>query len=443
MSGKFEQSIELCLEPAIGSSGLTVADLKLATSRTTDILARLHGARESGAMPLLSLPALQDDLDEINAEAERIRSSASDVLICGTGGSSLGGQALAQLTGWKTPNGAEAVTNSTRPRMHFLDNIDAYSLDNLIADIDLSTTHVIVISKSGSTAETLSQAILLIDAYRQQCGEQEIGAHFTVITEPDSDGKNGLRRIADKFSCKVVDHPPGLGGRFSVLSCVGLLPAAIAGVDIAAVRRGAKDVLDRALDASAPDRSAPAVGAAIAVALGRELGLNCSVLFAYGDRLERLTRWYVQLWAESLGKDGHGSTPLAALGPVDQHSQLQLFLDGPADKYYTFLTVRSRGQGRSIDADLAVEAGVGNIAGHTIGDLVESMHRATAETLARKGRPVRHLSIDSLDAGVMGGLMMHFMLETVIAAELLGIDPFDQPAVEESKALARDLLMDL
>ncbi len=410
MSGKFTQSIEFCLEPAIGSSGLTVADFNLEISRTTKILARLRAARESGAMPLLGLPAFTGDLDEISAAGDRIKASARDVLICGTGGSSLGGQALAQLAGWKTPNGAEAIPVSTRPRMHFLDNIDACSLDDLIAGLDLSATHVIVISKSGSTAETLSQAILLVDAFRQQGLGQQIGGHFTVITEPDSSGKNGLRRLAEKFSWPLIDHPPGLGGRFSVLSCVGLLPAVIAGVDITDVRRGANDVLDAALDASAPDQSAPAVGAAIAVALGREMGLNCSVLFAYGDRLERLTRWYVQLWAESLGKDGHGSTPLAALGPVDQHSQLQLFLDGPADKFYSFLTVCSRGRGSKIDAGLALEAGVGNLAGHTIGDLVESMHRATAETLARKGRPVRHLSIDSLDAGVMGGLMMHFML---------------------------------
>jgi glucose-6-phosphate isomerase len=163
-------------------------------------------------------------------------------------------------------------------------------------------------------------------------------------------------------------------------------------------------------------------------------------MVAYADRLERFTRWYVQLWAESLGKDGKGTTPLAALGPVDQHSQLQLFMAGPRDKLFTVLTVAPDGRGPRMPEDLAKLAGEPDFAGKTIGDLVAAQGRATAETLAKNGCPVRTMRLDCLDERHMGELLMHFMLETIIAARLLGVDPFDQPAVEEGKVLAKRYL---
>ena len=152
------------------------------------------------------------------------------------------------------------------------------------------------------------------------------------------------------------------------------------------------------------------------------------------------TRWYVQLWAESLGKDGKGTTPIAALGPVDQHSQLQLYIAGPRDKLFTVVTVASAGQGPRMAADLAQLAGEPDFAGKTIGDLAAAEGRATAETLARNGCPVRTMHLERLDEAVLGELLMHFMLETIIAARLLGVDPFDQPAVEEGKVLAKRYL---
>jgi glucose-6-phosphate isomerase len=161
---------------------------------------------------------------------------------------------------------------------------------------------------------------------------------------------------------------------------------------------------------------------------------------AYADRLERFTRWYVQLWAESLGKDGMGTTPIAALGPVDQHSQLQLFIGGPRDKLFTVVTAGAGGRGPQIDATLASAAGEPGFGGKSIGDLVAAQGRATAETLAKNGCPVRTIHLDWLDEASLGELLMHFMLETIIAAHLLGVDPFDQPAVEEGKMLAKRYL---
>jgi glucose-6-phosphate isomerase len=235
-----------------------------------------------------------------------------------------------------------------------------------------------------------------------------------------------------------ADHDPGIGGRFSVLSNVGLLPAAILGLDLAALRRGAAAVLAPLLAKKKPAEVPAALGAALAVALAPAKPI--SVLMAYCDRLERFTRWYVQLWAESLGKDGKGTTPLAALGPVDQHSQVQLYIGGPRDKLFTVVTVGAAGLGPRMDGELVRLAGEPGFAGKTIGDLAAAEGRATAETLANNGCPVRTIHLAKLDAQSLGELLMHFMLETIIAAHLFGIDAFDQPAVEEGKVLAKKYL---
>ena len=183
-----------------------------------------------------------------------------------------------------------------------------------------------------------------------------------------------------------------------------------------------------------------ALGAALGVALAESKGKTISALMAYSDRLERFTHWYVQLWAESLGKEGKGTTPLGALGPVDQHSQVQLFIAGPRDKLFTSSPSAPPGSGPRMDGELARLAGEPGFAGKTIGDLVAAEGRATAETLANNGCPVRSFHVDTLDEESLGELLMHFMLETIVAAHLLGIDAFDQPAVEEGKVLAKKYL---
>jgi glucose-6-phosphate isomerase len=236
----------------------------------------------------------------------------------------------------------------------------------------------------------------------------------------------------------MMDHDPGVGGRFSVLTNVGLLPAAVCGLDIGAIRAGAADALAPVLANKQPNDVPAAVGAALAASLAA--GKTIAVMMAYADRLQMFTKWYVQLWAESLGKDGKGTTPLAVLGPVDQHSQLQLFIGGPRDKLFTVVTAAPGGRGPRIDASLAATAGEPGFGGKTIGDLVAAQGRATAETLAKNGCPVRTLHLDRVDEESMGELLMHFMLETIVTAHLLGVDAFDQPAVEEGKVLAKKYL---
>jgi glucose-6-phosphate isomerase len=310
----------------------------------------------------------------------------------------------------------------------------------VLACLPLATTRFIAVSKSGGTGETLMQSIAVLSALETAGLRDKAGARFLGLSEPRKEGtRNALRSLLEPEGTRFLDHHTGVGGRYSVLTNVGLLPAAALGLDIGAIRAGAAEVM-APIRAGVPAAEAPAaLGAALAVAATLE-GKGIHVLKAYADRLERFTRWWVQLWAESLGKNGKGPQPVAAIGPVDQHSQLQLYLGGPDDKLYTIVTVGSAGKGPLIDPALAARAGEPDFGGKRIGDLVAAQGRATADTLARNKRPVRRIEIDALDERAMGALLMHFMVETILTGYALGVDPFDQPAVEEGKILAKQYL---
>jgi glucose-6-phosphate isomerase len=431
------QSIDGALEKTVGRHGLSEKALGEALARAEGALDALRKQYADGSLPLLRLPEAHADLREIRDTAKRFASLATDIVILGTGGSSLGGQTLAQLAHHAVP-GVGALREP--PRLHFIDNLDPDTFATLLERLPHQTTRFVAISKSGGTAETLMQTMAALTAVQARGLGQRIPDNFLGLTEPARSGRrNGLRDLLGKFHVPMLEHHPGVGGRYSALTNVGLLPAAFLGLDVVAVRAGAglalAPVLARKKAADVP----AALGAALAVAMA-EKGKAISVLMAYCDRLERFTHWYVQLWAESLGKGGKGTTPLAALGPVDQHSQLQLFLGGPRDKLFTVVTVGAEGQGPRIDAELAKLAGEPGFAGKTVGDLVAAEGRATAETLAKNGCPVRTIHVERLDEESLGEMMMHFMLETIIAAHLLGVDAFDQPAVEEGKVLAKKYL---
>jgi glucose-6-phosphate isomerase len=433
------QSIESAREEHIGSHGISARALDAALARAERALDWLRARHADRSLPLLRLPETRSDLENIRDTARQLADRATDIVILGTGGSSLGGQTLAQLAGYAVAGiGALGVP----PRLHFIDNLDADTFAKLLARLPPATTRFIAISKSGGTAETLMQTIVVLSALRDAGLQTRIPDIFLGITEPATPGKaNGLRDLLGKYRVPMLEHDPGVGGRYSALTNVGLLPAAMLGLDVAAVRAGAGLTLSPVLAKKPAPQVPAAVGAALSVALAEDKGKSISVMMAYCDRLQRFTHWYVQLWAESLGKNGKGTTPVAALGPVDQHSQLQLFIGGPRDKQFTLITVDSAKRGPPIDGELAELAGEPGFGGKTIGDLVAAEGRATAETLAGNGCPVRTFHLGQLDEEALGELMMHFMLETIIAAHLLGVDPFDQPAVEEGKVLAKKYLM--
>jgi len=432
----FQQNIDNARAERIGGHGVAKAALDGTLRRCESALDWLRQQHADETLPLLRLPAKTSDLDEINRAAARLRAGATDVVVLGTGGSSLGGQTIAQLADIGV-RGAEAFRGP--PRMHFMDNLDPATYGTLLAKLPLATTRFVAISKSGGTGETLMQTAAALAAVKAAGFEARIGELFFGISEAAKPGKNnGLRDLLGS-SVEMLEHDPNIGGRYSGLSNVGLLPAAILGLDIKAIRAGAGQALAPVLAKRPAAEVPPALGAALNIALADQ-DKTIAVLIAYADRLERFTRWYVQLWAESLGKAGRGTTPLGALGPVDQHSQLQLFIAGPRDKLFTVVTVATEGQGPRIDAELARRAGEPELGGKSIGDLVAAQGRATAETLAKNGCPVRAFHLARLDETSLGALMMHFMLETMIAAHLLGVDAFDQPAVEEGKVLAKQYL---
>jgi glucose-6-phosphate isomerase len=432
------QSIDSAREQRIGPHGVADKALNDALGRAGQALETLRARHADGGLPLLRLPETHGDLASIREAGRRLADGASDIVFLGTGGSSLGGQTLAQLAGHAVPG-----VGSLRapPRLHFMDNLDPESFATLLGKVPHTTTRYVAISKSGGTAETLMQTIAALSAVKAEGLETRIPDIFLGLTEKAKPGKpNGLRDLLGKYHVPILDHHTGVGGRFSALTNVGLLPAAMLGLDILAVREGAKIALAPVLAKKKAAEVPAALGAALAVSLAETKGKSISVLMAYADRLERFTHWYVQLWAESLGKNGKGTTPVAALGPVDQHSQVQLFIGGPRDKLFTLVTVTGAGLGPRIDGELAKLVGEPGFAAKTIGDLVAAEARATAETLAKNGCPVRTIALATLDEASLGELLMHFMLETIIAAHLLGLDAFDQPAVEEGKVLAKKYL---
>ena len=430
------QSIGNCFSDAIGEGGIARADYDAALASAEKALGKLSAAHDDGSLPLLRVPARRDDFPAIEAIAAKLLDNTTDLFIFGIGGSALGAQALAQLTGWGTQAHVQKGV-----RIHVPDNLDATTMEVALSNADLRTTRFLVVSKSGGTVEPAIQTLAAMSAIERAGGGKYMKHHFAVLTEPAKNGKpNPMRALAEAQGFPTLEHDPGVGGRYAVLTNVGLLPARLMGLDIEAVREGAASVLAPILSGAPASEVAPAVGAAVSLALAQTKGANISVLLAYADRLERFLSWHCQLWAESLGKNGKGTTPVKALGPVDQHSQLQLWLDGPRDKLFNVFLTDTKGKGPLADAALAEGTGCAFLGGKSVGDLVDAEQRATVDTLAKNGRPVRTFHLPVLDERTLGALFMHFMLETMIAGDMLGVDPYDQPAVEEGKILARQYL---
>jgi glucose-6-phosphate isomerase len=432
----FTQDLSLTQATSIGTGGLSDAAMAAAIADVAPALARLRHEGETGKLALLGLPGETGDLAAVRDGATRLIKGATDVVVLGTGGSSLGAQALAQLADHGVPGLGRLASGV---RMHFLDNLDAATFAVLLTKLPLATTRFAAISKSGGTGETLMQAMAVIDALEQ--AGLTIENHVIGLSEPQMAGakRNGLRALLEPFGVHFLEHNTRIGGRYSVLTNVGLLPSAALGLDVSAIRQGASMPL-LAINAGASVSEVPAaLGAALNLAAMRG-GRSLHVMMAYADRFALLMKWWVQLWAESVGKEGQGTQPIAALGPVDQHSQLQLYLAGPADKLFTIVTTDVIGTGPKLRADLAAAAGEPDFGGRAIGDLVAVQGRATADTLARNGRPTRRIHVPVLNEAAFGALLMHFMLETILAGYAMGIDPFDQPAVEEGKILAKRYL---
>jgi len=416
----FSVNLDLALSGK-GAPPRAAYDQALAKSASAlDWLRQQHAGK---GLELLGIPARSDDLRAASKQAAALK-DFSTIAVLGIGGSSLGGQALT------------ALRKVSKPFVEFHDNPDPFSWAKALKRFDLKKTHFIAISKSGGTAETLMQVLTATEAL-EKLGVKSLKKHFTIITEPH---QSALADFADSIGAVKLDHPLGVGGRYSVLTMVGAVPGLAMGLNFKQLRAGAQAALDQVLRAGTPADAPAASGAALHYALSQQNKLASTVLWPYVDDLSVFGGWWRQLWAESLGKDGQGSTPVSVLGPVDQHSQLQMFRDGPSTALFTLMTVDTKGKGAAAPRARANALGLKYLAGKRLGDLVDAEARATAQTLFKNGRPVRQIHLPKVDEFHMGALMMHFMLETIIMGKLMNVDPFDQPGVEEGKILARQYL---
>jgi glucose-6-phosphate isomerase len=372
--------------------------------------------------------------------AARVRGRFADVVVLGIGGSALGPVALRTAL---RPAGWNSLGDDARdghPRLHVLDNVDPVTIAALLGRLDLTRALFVVTSKSGGTAETMSQFLVVHERLVAAVGEAWRD-HVVFVTDP---AKGALRPLAERERVAALDIPANVGGRFSVLTPVGTLPAALIGVDVAGLLAGARDMA-RLCASDDPARNPAAAYAALQHLADSRLGRPMHVFMPYADELRDFAAWFVQLWAESLGKirPGGGSvgpTPIAALGATDQHSQVQLFMEGPSDKTVTFVAVRERGVDVRIPRAFADVPELAYLGGHSLAELIDVEQRATAGALAARGRPNMTLTIDRVDPWHVGALIMFLELATAYAGELYGIDAFNQPGVELGKQFAYAML---
>ncbi|MBP6773404.1 MAG: glucose-6-phosphate isomerase [Gemmatimonadaceae bacterium] len=397
-------------------------------------------ARRDG-LGFLTLPTNTAVLESIVALADAKRGQYADVLLLGIGGSALGPIALRTALRPLAWNTLDSEARGGFPRLHVLDNVDPTTIATILERLDLAKTLVLVVSKSGGTVETMAQYLIVRDALARALGEEKAREHLVFVTDPEV---GALRRLARAEGITTLDIPANVGGRFSVLSPVGLLPAALIGIDIRALLSGAADMTRRA-ESDDLSQNPAGVFAVMQWLADTHHGRHIQALMPYADPLRDLALWFVQLWAESLGKtrpDGTftGPTPLPALGATDQHSQVQLFMEGPRDKTVTFITVRAREGEGPIPARHGDIPELAYLRGHTLGELLDIERRATAGALAARGRFNATITLDAIDAAHVGELLQLFALATAYAGALYGINAFDQPGVELGKQFAYALL---
>ena len=407
--------------------------------------ADVEARRQSGEMGFFALPQDREGLTRVQEVADSFGQWFETVVVLGIGGSSLGTLTLRDALLGPHWNLGDAERREHYPRLFVLENADPTSILDLMGRIDLRRALFVVVSKSGSTAETMAQYLVVEGALAEAIGEEEARGHLLFITDPET---GVLRKLSRELGIPALPVPPNVGGRFSVLSAVGLLPAAVVGVDVEALLDGAGAMEERCRT-SELTRNPAGLFAALLHALHVEGGMPIHVMMPYADRLRSFSLWFQQLWAESLGKAvdragrtvNTGPTPLPALGATDQHSQVQLFMEGPLDKVVCFVSVADMGPD-PVTIPLRHEAhpSLAYLGGHSIAELLNAERNATAEALRRRGRPSLEIGLPRLDARSLGELLMFLQIATVYAGALYGVDPLDQPGVELGKELTYGLL---
>ncbi|KIX14100.1 glucose-6-phosphate isomerase [Dethiosulfatarculus sandiegensis] len=432
-----------CTAEAVGQNGFSDADLDRIGKDAALMLDSVLPEAKQGKPGFMALPFMTDDeLDPVLKEAGRLKDLADTLVVLGIGGSALGATAVDMAL-------AGSLRNSfARPhgcmRLFVADNPDPRSFGMLLHNLDLNRTVFNVVSKSGSTAETMAQFMVVMEMLKNKMGWDKAAQRVVFTTDPE---KGNLRLIAQKegdFRCLEV--PPDVGGRFSVLSPVGLLPLAAAGHNIKVLLSGARAMYERCLN---PDFSSnPAALLAGLTVEYMHSARNILVMMPYATDLFGLAQWFAQLWAESLGKasdlDGKevhaGQTPVAAVGATDQHSQLQLYIEGPQDKLVLFATLDDMGGDIPIPGLFQDIDSISYLGGASMGALIKSEAKATQAALAQQKRPSLNLRLPRLDAHCLGQVLFLLEAATLMAGKLLRINPLDQPGVELGKVLTYGLM---
>ncbi|MBN1593661.1 MAG: glucose-6-phosphate isomerase [Candidatus Coatesbacteria bacterium] len=405
----------------------------------------LAQAQAAGSLAFADAPFDREMAEESKSLAEELHGKYENVVIIGIGGSALGCTTIHSALLHPMHNFMSHDERGGHPRWFVLDNVDPDITSALIEHLDLSKALFVITSKSGGTPETMANFAVVHERLVNLLGKSEAASRFVMITDPE---KGFLRELVKRVGLHSLPIPTKLGGRFSVLCSVGMFPAALCGIDIEAFLAGARKMVELSLNATNPMESPANLAAMVYYLADTQKGKNINVMFPYSSRLTAFSDWFVQLWGESLGKEKNragevisvGPTPLPAIGATDQHSQNQLFMEGPADKVITFIDVERFGSEVLIPDDFKSDPGIGYLAGHTLTELIRTEKLGTELALKERKRPTCSITLPHIDAEVMGQLLMMFMLATAFSGELYNINAFIQPGVDLGKKITKERL---
>ncbi len=427
----------------IGDKGFTDKEIEEAIPEAKAAFSIVKENRGKGMMGWTELPYNQDEIvEDILETAKSIQSKFDYFVVLGIGGSALGPIAIQQALNHMHYNELPKEKRNGCPKLYVEDNVDPERMQALFDVIELDKTCFNVISKSGSTSETMTQYLILWDALKNALGDK---AKEHIIATTDKE-KGNLIKLAEKEGFKKYVIPDGVGGRFSEMCPVGLLAAAVCGIDIKAMLEGAA-YMDKLAQSDDIFENSPLMAATMQY-LAMKKGYNISVMMPYADSLKYMADWYCQLWGESLGKKNDlngnvvnvGQTPVKALGVTDQHSQVQLYTEGPFDKVITILGVDNyRCTVKIADGCEDIPA-VNFLCGHTMNELITAERNATEYALLKSGHLNHTIMLPEVNAFTIGELMFFYELETAYCGAMLNINTFDQPGVEEGKNATYALL---
>ncbi len=401
------------MDEGVGETGIGRGEIEAVRPQLLQIHKGLTDLRKLGQIPFFELPTHEEKVvEQCRQKGREVRERFKEILLIGIGGSSLGPRFL-----------VNALGDSKAPRFWFCDSVDPVLWRRIESNLDFRETAVIAISKSGETAETAAALLSFRARLKKEVGAKE-KEHLFMVTDPK---KGAFRNLAREERLESFDIPPGIGGRYSVLTPAGLFPAACAGIDIGDLLSGAARMDDRCQNPD-PWFNPAMMSAVLHYLFDLRRKRKIRVVMPYGESLRDYGPWFAQLWAESLGKrlslKGEeifaGTTPIAGIGPQDQHSQLQLYLEGPQDKTVTFIGLEKRNEKRK--------------------DLLGTERTATEEALRESGRPNQTILLKELSPYAIGQLLMLAGIETIYSGELYNVNPFDQPAVEKIKRNMKDYL---